>query len=644
MRKRWLPISRVGIQREIRMFVLGSPIVRPRVASPCLGETLPLIDVVSDELARGTRVIQLQGGPGAGKSQALAWLSAELLQSTGVAFLDDPTTSQVQLSAISQRVICAHREPLGRRICVLRLASWTDDELVEYLQAAAPEYCASVLRRVNASPWKDAIQGNPALWRVVLDAMIADGELSSIRVAIQRHLAAILPERDDRIVAGVFCCAILLKKADKSVASLKLLAETAIDFDRLRRLRHPLVQRIAAGESLAQAVLSEPEGKALGEKLPPILVEELAWLAARDSLLVERLHSIYQRHAIPVEAQAATVLFATDSAWRPDVQCELQLADGQFPRAQWAGLQAARHLAIASDLSRADLSGANLADAKLDGMRAERTNFAGANLSKASLVGARANEANFAGASLVAAEASRINVRHANLRGANCESASLIGAELQQADLTGVKFCHADLTRASLTGAKIENADFAGARLVDANLRFLSLRTVALAGASFAWANLRRCDFEGVQSADLEFEHANLRGAIFTDSVLRRTSFFGADLRDSGLANSDWVGADLRDADLRGVSFHLGSTRSGLVGSPYPGHGSKTGFYTDDYDNQVFQPPEQIRKANLCGADLRGANVEGVDFYLVDLRGARLDDEAIEHVLCSGGILYDRCA
>jgi uncharacterized protein YjbI with pentapeptide repeats len=626
------------------MFVVGSPVVRPRVVSPCLGETLPLGDVVVDELSRGTRVIQLLGGPGTGKTLALAWLSRELFQLAGVAFLDDPTSSQVQLAAISQRVICAHREPLGRRICVLRLAPWTDDELVEYLQAAAPQHCASVLRRVNASPWKVAIQGNPALWRVVLDAMIADGELTSIRVAIQRHLAAILPTHDDRIVAGVFCCAILLKKTDKSVASLKLLAETDVDFDRLRLLRHPLVQRIAAGESLAQAVLSEPNGKALGEKLPPTLVEELAWLAARDSLLVERLQSIYERHEIPVAAQAATVLFATDPAWRPDMQCAMQLADGKFPQAQWAGLQVARHLASASDLSRADLSGANLANAKLDGIRAERTNFAGATLNKASLVGVRANDANLAGASLVGADASRIKLRSANLRGANCESASFVGAELQQADLTGARLRHADLAEASLSRASIENADFTGARFDGANLRRLPMRLARFAGAIFLGANLGHCDFEGVQAADLDFERALLRGALFTDSVLPRSHFRGANLQDCGLANIQWENADLRDADLRGASFHLGSTRSGLVGSPYPGHGSKTGFYTDDYDNQVFQPPEQIRKANLCGADLRGANLAGVDFYLVDLRGARLDDEAVEHVLRSGGILYDRCA
>jgi uncharacterized protein YjbI with pentapeptide repeats len=37
-----------------------------------------------------------------------------------------------------------------------------------------------------------------------------------------------------------------------------------------------------------------------------------------------------------------------------------------------------------------------------------------------------------------------------------------------------------------------------------------------------------------------------------------------------------------------------------------------------------------VRKANLRCCDLRGAHVEDCDFYLVDLRGARLDAGQVE--------------
>ncbi len=45
--------------------------------------------------------------------------------------------------------------------------------------------------------------------------------------------------------------------------------------------------------------------------------------------------------------------------------------------------------------------------------------------------------------------------------------------------------------------------------------------------------------------------------------------------------------------------------------------------------------------ASLHGADLRGANIEGVDFYLVDLRAAKYDPEQLEHFRQCKAILAD---
>ncbi len=59
----------------------------------------------------------------------------------------------------------------------------------------------------------------------------------------------------------------------------------------------------------------------------------------------------------------------------------------------------------------------------------------------------------------------------------------------------------------------------------------------------------------------------------------------------------------------------------------------------DDYSDQHFQPPETIRKASLFGCDLRGAKIEGVDFYLVDLRKAKYDPEQRDQLIATGAIL-----
>jgi uncharacterized protein YjbI with pentapeptide repeats len=121
-------------------------------------------------------------------------------------------------------------------------------------------------------------------------------------------------------------------------------------------------------------------------------------------------------------------------------------------------------------------------------------------------------------------------------------------------------------------------------------------------------------------------------------------NFLGADLRAARLAEIDWPGACLRDADLRGVNFHLGSTRSGMIDRPIPCEGSRTGFYTEDFLDREVKPAAEIRKANLRGADLRGADIRDVDFYLVDLRDACYTRDQADHLRRCQAILDDHCA
>jgi uncharacterized protein YjbI with pentapeptide repeats len=153
---------------------------------------------------------------------------------------------------------------------------------------------------------------------------------------------------------------------------------------------------------------------------------------------------------------------------------------------------------------------------------------------------------------------------------------------------------------------------------------------------------MRDCDLEDMVLTAPDFHDADLRNALLTGSQMQNANFLGANLAGAGLAEFDWPGANLRDSDLRGASFHLGSSRDGLVGSPIACEGSRTGFYTDDYNDQDIKSAEEIRKANLCGADLRGAKFEGVDFYLVDLRDAKYTQEQAEHFRRCRAILYNR--
>ncbi len=135
------------------------------------------------------------------------------------------------------------------------------------------------------------------------------------------------------------------------------------------------------------------------------------------------------------------------------------------------------------------------------------------------------------------------------------------------------------------------------------------------------------------------FERANLAGCLLTGSRIRGGQFRKANLSRAGLAEIEWDDADLRDANFSQASFHMGSARSGLVGSTIPCEGSRTGFYTDEFNEQLYKSPEEIRKACLCGANLLGAKVSKTDFYLVDLRRAIYSKAQARHFSKSGAIL-----
>jgi uncharacterized protein YjbI with pentapeptide repeats len=160
-----------------------------------------------------------------------------------------------------------------------------------------------------------------------------------------------------------------------------------------------------------------------------------------------------------------------------------------------------------------------------------------------------------------------------------------------------------------------------------------------LTGANFKSANLLESNLEGIELARAWFLNANFSWANLTGSRMRLGNFENATFNGAKLAEIDWEGANLRNADLRGVDFHMGSARCGLLDSDIACEGSRTGYYTDESLDNDFRPPEEYRKANLRGADLRGAKIHSTDFYLVDLRDALLDPDQLEHLRSCRAIL-----
>lgn len=185
----------------------------------------------------------------------------------------------------------------------------------------------------------------------------------------------------------------------------------------------------------------------------------------------------------------------------------------------------------------------------------------------------------------------------------------------------------------SITSGHLENWKANSTIFVRCQLKFAKMQ-----GTSFQNCNFDGLDFEDTEHHGLKFENSELGDSILTRSKLSRCSFTHSNLSGSRMAEIEWYDCDLRGTDLRKIIFHFGSTRCGLVGSPYPSHGTRTGFYSDQLEEQYFREPEAIRRAALINCDFRGANLEGVDFYLVDLTGSILDSHESRQAIATGAL------
>jgi uncharacterized protein YjbI with pentapeptide repeats len=586
-------------------------LVRPRVLVG--GSAVPrlLEDEVAELLARGgTASVQLVGAPGSGRTTALAHLAAVFAGDARLA-LRDADGAWIHGDLVT---ITAAERATRERGAVWTLSGWTDDDVLEYLVAAHRAEAAHAFAAWRSETIERHLGRWPGLCRLVLDQLAA-GHATAVLPALRCVLDEVLPV-DPRPVPGRGR-AFALEAAVRHCA-VGNVESSESPSPRQPLLAVPIVRAMLAGEGLIDGALRGvpvPRAALHRDRLVRTALGTLLPGTPREQALLNR--------CCLVDGEAATtalsLLCAATPRLRPPVE-RLQLAqNGYFARADLHGLELCGYLThgdfTAADLRHADLRGsflrhARVAQARLDGARVDGVQAQG--LDARSLAAP--------GVNLRLADLSRGDFRDANL-----DRADLHGANLTAVRLDGASMRGADLTQAFLVRATLDGADLRGARCTGARMIGLDLRNARLEGASLDQTNCERADLSGTALPALSALHANFQDAALTDTAWPRATLRGATFRGAGLAGVDWSGADLRDTDFRGASFHLGSARSGLVGSDVPSEGSRTGFYTDESLEDRFQAPEDVRKANLRGCDLRGAVAEDCDFYLVDLRGARLD-------------------
>lgn len=606
--------------------------VKPRVVSPDNGDELLLEDVIESLIEQGHKGrICVTGLPGAGKSVALAHLAAQDYADQ-LTLLDDANLIDVRKLPKDRLVVCAARRPIDATL-PMPLVGWKRDDLIDYLLAVHPSQCASVVARFAED--SHVLAGNASLFCRVADEFAADENLADMRAALRAAVARLCESPKRLRVARRYAAAISQRGRDgvRRIRYRNLLRTINDELRTLLGLR--IVQILLTADYFHSRILQDGKGIFPNEMLPRDVIRELAQLLRDDSESFEQLQAMFddRREFRPL---VASVLFAARPHWRPSGE-NCNLKGGFFAEANWQEIKLARAelanvILSNANLRCAELSSAKLFDADLSGADGFRADFSGVIATGANLCNARFRRANLSHGIFNKA-------RMANL---DLSDGFALFANFHQANLTSANFSRANLHSSNLVGATLQNADFQSAQLQYAILRDTSLQNVNMHGANLSGADCCRCDLEFVEWPGLQLAGANLTGAYLTGGNLSGADLSGCKLKFCGLADVDLSFADLRESDLRQCTFHMGSSRSGLVGSAPAGHGSKTGFYTNDFDEQHYKPPHVIRKANLCGADLRGARIEDVDFYLVDLRGAKFDAKQEAHFRRCDAILEDR--
>lgn len=619
--------------------------VRPRVVVPQLDESVLLDEEVRERLASArTGLIWLWGLPGSGLSTAIAHLAHAFSGEPSLVLADSPSDTEFEdlLSTATRRlVICASSTalPNQRLFEQWRMALWARDEWIEYLLATHRDQCASVMQRVSTDARRHSLAGAAQLWQIALDRLALDDNQEDLQTALTAELHARLSDLRVRALVAEQCFrrSASANQLESFKAWFELVHSGQFSAGIRALVRHEFVQTILAAEFLAERLQAGTGDNLLDSVLSAQLLEYTAELIRGERSTISRLRKILIGRNRLLHPMAASLLHAARETWTPSSGRAPNLAGAMLPGLRWIG---ARFASV--DVSGADLTGANFSESRFGRVRAKETQLSGAILHGAQLKQLGAIGANLSDADLSFVRAEAARFCEADLRGATLEGALLGDASFTSADLRGASFRRANLKNASIEGAKIANADFSGCNLSWASLRELVLRDAIFTGAQFRHATLALCDLEYMRLPGANFERADLCDALLTGSQMPDACFRNANLRGAGLADIEWERADLRGADLRESTFHLGSSRSGLVGSPIASEGSRTGFYTDEYQEQEFKAPEQIRKANLCGADLRGADIDGVDFYLVDLRGAHYTPEQEMHFRRCRAILEAR--
>ncbi len=375
-------------------------LVRPRVHVGHDGESPLLEDEILTLVAKGARgLVYVLGSPGSGKTTALRHLATVLPARAGVVLSDDddPAKAEALHASSGCLVVCAAAAPQRRPfLAAYQLAPWGNDELIEYLLAAHPHDCGTVMARIGGDD-RQLLRGIPELWRPVLDHLARDASLAGARKALDRHARALIDKRDWERVGRA--CLKNLTEGKRSPPKPR--SKTAGSREIARMLRHGEVQLIFAAQRAAADLHDRARCRYLAKGLSRPLVQAIGAATAGDGRALDHLFTLLVRRR-KHQPMASSILLAANPEWAPAAGHVPVLSGAYLEHAAWSAVELP-----AVNLAGAHLAYAQLAKAQLDEADARRSDLEHAWLAGASLVRWNVEEADLKGAVLTAVSAAK---------------------------------------------------------------------------------------------------------------------------------------------------------------------------------------------------------------------------------------------
>ncbi|NNE13638.1 MAG: pentapeptide repeat-containing protein [Saprospiraceae bacterium] len=151
-------------------------------------------------------------------------------------------------------------------------------------------------------------------------------------------------------------------------------------------------------------------------------------------------------------------------------------------------------------------------------------------------------KAKLEGANLANIDLTGCHLREANLSFSNLRGAKMKGADLWKSNLEGVQLSNAKLNKSNLSWSQMSKAVLYNAKLDGSNLNNAILNNAQLKNAS-------------IKNAQLQFvkcKQSDLTNVNLFESDLTKSDMSNSNLRNANLGYTDWTDASLKGTDLTG--------------------------------------------------------------------------------------------